>query len=131
VKLLPYGSQPSMDTRPDFVRWWQSLPPDWREARLDARREWIKACPRPNAAFEQRCIEAVAAHSRTEKWRLGYRTTPAKWIRGGRWDDYVEPAPAARQEWVCPHVPPCHMQAWCTSGTRDERDRQRAERGEA
>jgi hypothetical protein len=99
MALFAFGSQPEFDVRPDFARCWQSLPPDWREGKGDARREWVKACPRPNAAFEQRCIAAVQAQSQTEKWKLGYRTTPAKWIRGERWEDWVpqQPKPSGYQ----------------------------------
>jgi hypothetical protein len=110
VALFAFGSQPEFDTRPDFSRWWQSLPAEWREGKGDARREWVKACPRPNAAFEQRCIQAVHAQSQTEKWKAGYRTTPAKWIRGERWEDWV--APAAQQPVRCQHHPPCPSPEW-------------------
>jgi len=110
MALSVFGSQPEFDTRPDFSRWWQSLPPDWRSAKGDARREWAKVMPRPDRAMEQRLTVAAGQYVQSRDYLAGFRTTPTRWIRGERWDDYVAPEQQPRER--CQHQPQCPSPEW-------------------
>jgi len=64
-------------------------------------------------------IEAVQEQSQTEKWKAGYITTPARWIRGERWEDYTGAEKRVRPR--CEHIPPCANPFWCQVVTQREK----------
>lgn len=107
--LLSFGSSPEHDEDPLFGKWWASLPAEFKIAKGAARRQWKKLKPSP--AFTEQLIAAVQRQSQTEKWRSGYRTTPERWLRDERWEDYVEPGISAWEP--CTHRPPCPNPSWC------------------
>jgi hypothetical protein len=107
----------------DFDDWWQFIlktDPTWATGRGDARREWDKR--RFKAYGRYQAKKGVALQSQTQKWKAGYRTTPAKWLRGEHEADYVPETKKAAQfeRWTCPHEKPCHSRHWCEVVLRQE-----------
>jgi hypothetical protein len=105
----------------DFDDWWQFIlktDPTWATGRGDARREWDKRRFKAYGRFQ--CKKGVALQSQTQKWKAGYRTTPAKWLRGEHEADYVPEAKVAAEKRDCTHTPRCHNAIWCRVVTERE-----------
>lgn len=106
------------DECPEFSVWWETYPEQYRVAKGAARREWYKIRPsKPQAA---RFVDVLIRQKASAKWQAGYVPAPAAWLRDERWEDWVEPAPAAHEP--CTHQPPCNSPQWCMVLRARERD---------
>jgi hypothetical protein len=111
VKLHAFGSAPEMDECPAFGRWFQLWPPEYRVAKGDARRAWKKI--RPSGPLVAHMMTALPRQLASERWLAQFwPPNPAAYLRGERWDDFVEDERRVEQRRKCEHNPPCNSPQW-------------------
>ena len=72
-----------------FHQFWAAYPN--KKSKNDAKKVWFKL--KPDKVLLARILDAVDKQSGTEQWQKENRKFvpyPAKWLRGGCWDDEVE-----------------------------------------
>jgi len=102
--------------------------PDWHLTKAQVG-EWAELYPGLNILAEARkALAWVKSNDGHRKTASGMRKFLVNWfsrsVNCGGSQKSASWSPGG--DWNCPHTPKCHARPWCESGTRDERDRQKA-----